>query len=135
MPPLIEFVVKGTPVSARGKSERKKKWKRKVREQAAAAWGPIAMTKQLKSTFIHFHKGATPPLDNDNISRPTHDAMTKIIYADDVQVIHTETIQKSLDSPLNIQGVTQLLLDAYNEGEDFLYVRLDDLPVQIILSE
>jgi hypothetical protein len=133
MPPLLEFVVTGTPVSHRGKARRKRKWMASVEDSAREKWKNPPMKSKLKCTLIHFHKGGDAPLDNDNMAKPVHDAMEAIVYDNDNQLIHTDAIQTSIDSPLAIEGASKLLLDAIAQGEDFLYIRFDEPPNTIRL--
>jgi Endodeoxyribonuclease RusA len=134
MPPLLEFIVQGTPVSGPKGGANLKKWRRRVEEQARLNWKKAPLTQKLSSILIHFHKGDIAPLDNDNMSKPVHDALTKVVYDDDRQVIHTRSIQTSVDSPIAIEGATQVLLDSIALGDGFLYIRIDEIPVRILLA-
>jgi hypothetical protein len=134
MPLLLEFIVKGVPASGPKRGPNLKKWRRNVEEQARLNWKKSPLTQKLSSTLIHFHKGDIAPLDNDNMSKPVHDALTKVVYDDDRQVIHTRSIQMSVDSPIAIEGATQVLLDTIALGDGFLYFRIDEIPVRILLA-
>jgi hypothetical protein len=135
MPPLLEFVVPGVPVSGQGGRINKRKWRNAVREAASAAWsGRSLIAKRLRSTLINFHKGNEPPLDNDNLSKPLHDALINLVYSNDRWLIQTQVIQVDIDSPITIQGATGLLLENIRKGEDFLYVRLDEPFDTLVLS-
>jgi hypothetical protein len=131
MAALLEFVVIGTPVSAQGGKTNLNKWKKAVRDQAWDLWRKDPTKQKLRSTMIHFHKGDTAPLDNDNMSKAVHDAMIKVVYVDDRQVIFTHAVQVNIDSDIRIHGASQLLLDSVAENKDFLYFRLDEIPDSI----
>jgi len=84
--------------------------------------------------LINFHKGNEPPLDNDNLSKPLHDALINLLYDNDRWVIQTQVIQIDIESPITIQGATALLLENIRRGEDFLYVRFDEPLDTLVLS-
>src|SRR5947209_5014708 len=95
MTPVLEFVVKGTPASGQHHGVTWNKWKQKISDHAKRHWKQAPTPRKLKSTLIHFHRSDVAPLDNDNMAKPVHDAMDKIIFEDDRQLTHTEVIQVS----------------------------------------
>src|SRR5207237_552775 len=42
--------------------------------------------RQIEGHPHHFHVGEKPPLDVDNMSKPIHDVMNKLVYEDDRQI-------------------------------------------------
>ena len=140
MPPILEFIIVGNPVTFRAKKKRKKgllaKWKSKVKEEAAKHWPwphKEPLTATMQCTLIHFHKGADSPLDNDNLSKPILDAMTRVIYEDDIQLVHTHVYQTDIDHPPDLQGATPILVEAISDGKDFIYIRFDPPQERITL--
>jgi Holliday junction resolvase RusA-like endonuclease len=84
MPLHLEFTVEGPPVSHQTKEKAAlKRWKTKVRDEAAKTWTGPPVTGRLNFTPINFHEGATPPLDDDNMVKPIRDALNKLVYEDD----------------------------------------------------
>jgi crossover junction endodeoxyribonuclease RusA len=135
--PLLEFTVDGPPVSHQTRDKTNlQMWKTAVRNEAARRWGKKApLSGKLKCTIINFHEGDEPPLDDDNMVKPIRDALNKLVYSDDRQITYSETIQVGIDAPIKIRRGSAVLLAAYNKGDEFVYVRIDDAPDFIQLSQ
>jgi crossover junction endodeoxyribonuclease RusA len=67
--------------------------------------------------------------------KPVRDALNGLVYQDDRQITYSETIQVSIDAPIKIRRGSAVLLAAYNKGDQFLYVRIDDAPDFIQLPQ
>jgi hypothetical protein len=125
MAALLEFVVMGTPVSSGGGKSNLRKWRRALKEAAQAVWRGPPLKKKMCSTLIHFHKGEAAPLDNDNMSKVIHDALNKLVYADDRQVVDTHAIQISLDAgAISLEQPSALLIATLALKRDFLYLNI-----------
>ena len=83
----------------------------------------------MKAILINFHRGEKPPLDVDNMSKPIHDVMNKLVYDDDRQIRQAEITHVRIDAPFSIVGASRILVDAVRAGNEFVYVRIED-PVE-----
>jgi hypothetical protein len=129
MPLHLEFTVEGPPVSHQTKDKAVLAgWKARVRGEAAKTWTGPPVTGRLKFTLINFHEGDTAPLDDDNMVKPIRDALNKLVYEDDRQITHTETVQLCIDAPVKVRRASDVVLAAYAKGEPFLYVRVETAP-------
>jgi Holliday junction resolvase RusA-like endonuclease len=123
----LEFVVIGTPVSNQSTNPLNlTAWKATVKGEAQKVWTSAPLTGRLKAIIINFHRGEKPPLDVDNMSKPIHDAMNKLVYEDDRQIRQAEISHVRIDAPFSIVGVSQILVDAVRAGNEFVYVRIED---------
>jgi crossover junction endodeoxyribonuclease RusA len=135
--PHLEFTVLGPPVSqqARDKSGLSA-WKSAVWAEAAKHWGNRPpLTGKLKCTIINFHEGPDATLDDDNMVKPIRDAMNGLVYGDDSQIRYSETMHISIDAPVKARRASEIVLAAYNRGDVFLYIRIDDAPEIIQLPK
>ena len=132
---LIEMTVLGPPISHQCKDPAVlKKWKATVLAAALPLWaGKPLLTGRLKCTIMNFHEGSKPTCDDDNMVKPIRDALNGQIYQDDKQITYSETIQISINAPVQIRRGSPVLLHAYGIGDEFLYLRLDDAPAYIQL--
>jgi hypothetical protein len=130
----LEFVVLGPPVSHQTSDKAKlKAWQAAIKAAAAKSWTGPPLEGVLKFLLINFFEGNRPPLDDDNMVKPIRDALNKFIYDDDRQIQHSETIQVSIEAPVRIRHASKILLDAFAQGDEFLYVRVEDAPAVIQL--
>jgi len=65
--------------------------------------------------------------------KPVRDALNAFVYIDDRQIRYSETFQIPIDDPIKIRGASAILLAAYSQGKEFLYVRIEDAPAFIQL--
>ena len=127
--PRVEFIVEGSPTSHQTKNKKAlHAWKLRVRSEAGKVWTQPPLTGLVQCTIINFFEGTQAPLDDDNLVKPIRDALNGLVYQDDKQITHSETIQYGIDAPVKIRRGSSVLLDAYGKGEEFLYVRIDHAP-------
>jgi Holliday junction resolvase RusA-like endonuclease len=128
--PHLEFTVAGPPVSHQTKDRAALgAWKAAIRAEATKVWGAgLPLTGKLKCTILNFHEGEDAPLDDDNMVKPIRDALNGLVYVDDSQIRYSETIHICIDAPIRIRRASAVLLTAYGQGDEFLYVRIDDAP-------
>ena len=74
-------------------------------------------------SVTYFYEGTTP--DVDNVIKPIQDAPEGIAYVNDKQVADTRSRKKSLDGSYRIRGASPVLLLAFAEGVEFLYIRIE----------
>jgi Holliday junction resolvase RusA-like endonuclease len=123
----LEFVVLGPPVSNQATNTTNlNAWKATVKGEAAKAWTKAPLSGKLKAIIINFHIGDKPPLDVDNMSKPIHDVMNKLVYDDDRQIRQAEITHVRIDAPMVIAGASKILVDAVQKGQPFIYVRIED---------
>lgn len=135
--PHIEFTVDGPPVSYQTKGRSSlQAWKGTIRAEAAKRWiDRPPLTGRLKCTIYNFHEGESASLDDDNMVKPIRDALSGLVYVDDSQITFSETAHIGIDVPIKVRKASIVLLTAYNRGDTFLYVRIDDAPEFIQLPE
>lgn len=93
MPLYLEFTVEGPPVSHQARDKTAlKRWKARIRTEAARTWTGPPLADRVKFTLLHFHEGATAPLDDDNMVKPIRDALNKLVDGDDKQITHSELV-------------------------------------------
>jgi hypothetical protein len=90
------------------------------------AWKAAPLRGRLKAIIINFHAGDKPSLDVDNMSKPIFDVMNKLVYDDDRQVRQAEITHIRIDAPMSVAGASKVLVDAVQEGRQFVYVRIED---------
>jgi Holliday junction resolvase RusA-like endonuclease len=123
----LEFVVLGPPVSNQTSDRTNlNAWKTAVKVEAARAWTEAPLSGKLKAIIINFHVGDKPPLDVDNMSKPIHDVMNRLVYHDDRQITQAEITHVRIDAPMVIVRASRILVDAVRKGEPFIYVRIED---------
>ena len=128
----LEFVVKGTAVSAQAKRrDTIERWKTKIIEASRSALpdGHFATVARLAATLFYFPADEMEG-DLNNIVKPILDAMNRHIYMDDRQ-IHRIVVQK-----FEPEGVFDFLLpssalrNALDRPKPVLYIRLSDDPFE-----
>ena len=123
----VEYVVLGPPVSNQSTNPATlNQWKATVKGEAKKAWSNAPLKGRLKAILINFHVGEKPPLDVDNMSKPIHDVMNKLVYEDDRQIRQAEITHVRIDAPMVIVGASKMLVDAVRAGRQFVYVRIED---------
>lgn len=127
--PHLEVTIAGTPVSPQGKNKTNlNAWVAKIKAEVAKVWTGPPLTGHLKFTVYNVHAGDKPALDDDNMVKPIRDALNKIVYLDDGQIRNSETKHICIDNPQIIRGASLVLLTAFSNGAEFVYIRVDDAP-------
>jgi Endodeoxyribonuclease RusA len=123
----VEFVVLGSPISNQStNAARLAAWKAAVEAEARKAWTKAPLEGKLKAILIHFHQGEKPAVDVDNMSKPIHDVMNKLVYDDDRQIRQAEIVHVRIDTPMIFAGAAKLIADAVQVGKPFVYIRIED---------
>jgi Holliday junction resolvase RusA-like endonuclease len=123
----LEYVVLGPPISNQSTNPTNlRAWKATVKGEAQKAWTKPPLTGKLKAIIINFHTGDKPPLDVDNMSKPIHDVMNKLVYDDDRQIRQAEITHVRIDAPFVFVGASRILVDAVRAGKQFVYIRIED---------
>lgn len=121
---VLEFVVNGTPVSVQGSGDARRFWQQRVAEaasQAAGEWVPSGTDSVVLSVAYFFVYQAVADLDN--IVKPLQDALKRIAFEDDIQVVDliASMRPKGHGAPPTMNA---MLFAAFNGGSDFVYVRV-----------
>jgi crossover junction endodeoxyribonuclease RusA len=127
----LEFIVAGTPVTARSKNAvRLKEWRDKVRAAALAKWPPGEAPElgTLRIVVMYFHDAPAVRKDNDNIVKPIQDALNKLVYADDRQISDTSLRKTDLNGNFKVRGQSAILFEGFALDTEFLYVRIEAAP-------
>jgi crossover junction endodeoxyribonuclease RusA len=123
----VEYVVLGSPISNQSTNRATLvTWKAAVEAEARKAWTKAPLKGNLKAILIHFHRGEKPTVDVDNMSKPIHDMMNKLVYDDDRQIRQAEIVHVRIGTPLVIVGVSKMIVDAIQVGKPFVYIRIED---------
>ena len=60
------------------------------------------------------------------MSKPILDVLQTIVYDDDRQITQAEITHLKIGAPYSIVGVSKILVNALQAGQQFVYVRLED---------
>ncbi len=116
----LEYVVLGPPISNQATGTRGhanlSAWKAKVKAAARKLWTAAPLKGKLKVILINFHEGEKPSLDVDNMSKPVHDVMNKLVYEDDRQIRQAEISHVRIDDPMSVAGASKMLVDAVQKA-------------------
>lgn len=130
MPLPFEFIVPGPPVSQQARRRAlRDQWMQEVRRAAALDWGAEpAFANEVMVTILYFFDGSR--LDVDNIPKPILDALTGLVYADDGLVTDLVCRARQANGNLMLDDATDLLRSALRDSGEFLYIRIENSPVQ-----
>jgi len=95
----------------------------------AAAAGPKCpepLTSNDLRIKVTFYYNVLPDFDSDNISKPICDALNGIAYRDDHQLADRIVKRRDMGKPYVFRGIDPELAVAIAEGEEFVYVEIDD---------
>jgi crossover junction endodeoxyribonuclease RusA len=125
----IEFIVDGPPVSHQTKNKKAlPAWKATIRAAAASLWAGMPSKGLLQCTIMNFYAGPAPSLDDDNMVKPIRDAMIGIVYDNDSQIRVSHHAQWSNQDYFQVQGASKIIVDALQQGKEFVYVKIEDAP-------
>ena len=79
-------------------------------------------------TITYFYDDDSVPIDVDNIPKPVLDALKELVYLDDNQVTDILCRKRNLNSDLRIENPTEVLAEALDSGNKFLYVVIEEAP-------
>jgi crossover junction endodeoxyribonuclease RusA len=132
----FEFTVPGPPLSQQAKRrDRLREWRQTVLAAALALWpsseAPIDVP--IKITVVYYHEGATIRMDNDNMLKPIQDALNGRIYVDDRLIVAASASKMPVDGPYRVRRMSRVIADAFVQGDEFVYVRIEHAPVGDLL--
>jgi len=110
-------------VQAKKKKDRKN-WKDYVRATANEKWsGAPYNSGNLHVTLVYLYDDA--PVDVDNIIKPILDALTGLIYDDDVLITDVESHRRSLAGSFEVAKYPDLLIKGILSGKECVYVSIE----------
>jgi hypothetical protein len=122
----LEFVVLGLPISNQSPGPNLTAWRSAVAGVAGMNWSNRPLTGDLKAIILNFYAGSRPTVDVDNMSKPILDVMQNIVYGDDRQVFQVEIAHLKIGDAYSILGVRPMIVNSMQQGNPFVYVRLED---------
>ena len=127
----FEFLIRGRPVSQQTRRrERLKEWKDLVRKEAMSFWSPshTAAEGPVCITVVYLYEEAA--LDVDNIIKPIQDALIGLAFPDDALVTDAIIRRRSLRGTFDLSDVSSVLIEGFEDGGEFVYVKVGDAPPQ-----
>ena len=123
---MVRFVVKGRPVSIQGSASSRAKWAAAVANAAVGKCAAPLDGNDLRIRITFFYN-TLPDFDTDNISKPICDALNGSIYHDDHQLGERHARRKDIHGSYQIQDVDPALAAAITDGEDFVYIEVEQI--------
>lgn len=121
---LFDFLIPRRPLSVQAKRKKNlQRWKAYVRAEAAKRWSRDTLTEGSAHLKL-FYLCNDDPVDADNIIKPIQDALSGLIYEDDVLVTDVECHRRRLSETHNITDYPELLLDGLNSSNECVYVQV-----------
>lgn len=96
----------------------------------AAAAGPKFSTPLNDNNLrirITFYYNTLPDFDTDNVSKPICDALIGVAYSDDNQLSVRIARRLNINGSYRIRGINPELAVAIAEGNDFVFVEIDQV--------
>ena len=127
----FEFLIKSRPVSQQTRRrDRLREWRDFVRREADGYWssthvpadGPVCIT------LVYLYDEAA--LDIDNIVKPIQDTLVGLAFPDDSLVTDIIARRRHLRGTFDLNRASPVLLDGFEYGDEFVYVRVGDAPPQ-----
>jgi hypothetical protein len=122
---IVDFYVRGTPVSLQARGPSLPAWKAKVRATCPVP-SSAPTTADVSVVITYFYDGTAPAVDIDNIIKPIFDAMKGVAYVDDNQVVAVHCSRVNTSAALLFANPTAALLAALAAPGDFVHVVVDN---------
>jgi crossover junction endodeoxyribonuclease RusA len=134
----VEFRVTGTPISNQSHNRQLlAEWRAAVAyaasEEVGGGFAPVTDDVELKVVYYYVNGSAQIP-DEDNLLKPIQDALIGIIYQDDSQVVDGSCHKRDLDGRFQVRRLSQVLADAFVQGDEFVHVIVRDAPDSGVLQ-
>ncbi len=69
-------------------------------------------------------------LDVDNIPKPIQDALIGVAFPDDSLITDAILCRRQLRGSFDLSGVSSVLIEGFDYGDEFVYVHIGDAPSQ-----
>jgi crossover junction endodeoxyribonuclease RusA len=76
---------------------------------------------------ITFYFNILPDFDTDNMSKPICDALIGVAYSDDSQLCERIARRKDINGSYRIRGINPELAVAIAEGNDFVFIEIEQV--------
>ncbi|HGS4803853.1 TPA: RusA family crossover junction endodeoxyribonuclease [Vibrio parahaemolyticus] len=122
---MFELVLHKRPVSLQVKKrENLQAWKDFIYGRARDIWNRAPLTEDvdIHLTLVYICNDA--PVDVDNIIKPIQDALSTLVFADDVQISDVESHRRFLSEGIDVTNLPPLLAEAVATGEECVYIKL-----------
>ena len=129
----LTFVVEGPPVSQRASNQSRARWRQKVSLAAQSEWssGP-AVEEAVAVTLICLI--ADRDIDVDNVPKPILDALSELVYQDDVQVTDLVVRKRRLSEVRFERDPPPKLVRYIGTGRPVVHVSVDTVQTEETLS-
>ncbi len=94
--------------------------------------GDSPSTELVMVIVTHFFDRVAP--DVDNIPKPILDALKGLVYSDDSQVTDLLCRKRNLNDVSQVQSPSIILNEAFDRGDEFLHIVVEDAPIQEVIS-
>ena len=129
----INFVVRGTPVSCQSKGLALRDWKRKIASVARSRVPFSTPAGEVAISITHYYT-FMPRCDTDNVCKPICDALSKIVYDDDHQLVERIARRVPLARKFRLWGMPRELAMALCEGREFVFIQIKCLDREALWS-
>ncbi|WP_422411895.1 MULTISPECIES: RusA family crossover junction endodeoxyribonuclease [unclassified Endozoicomonas] len=122
---MIEFLLHKRPVSLQVKRrENLQAWKDFIYGRARQFWRgpPLTEDNDIHLTVVYFCNDS--PVDVDNIIKPIQDALSSLVFADDVQITDVESHRRYLSDGIDVTNLPSMLAEAAATGEESVYIKV-----------
>lgn len=125
----IQMCVPGTPVSFRARRDQVLAWRQKVEEVARQHVSEPFDEDDLVVRITHFYR-CPPRCDADNMSKPICDALSRIAYFDDRQIVECTCRRIPLGRAFRLGGMPPELAVALCGGDEFVYIQVEQVRLE-----
>lgn len=129
--PNLEILIGRRPVSVRTRKRAVyRAWKRLVNAEARRVWaGRPIHAGEVRLTVVFLCADA--PIDVDNVIKPIQDALSGVVYADDVKVTDVDCHRRYFSDPIDLARIPPLLFAPALDETECVYVRVEPaLPLE-----
>ena len=130
----LEITIFGVPVSQQTRrGERLEKWRQDIRSVASREWNEAPSNAgALIVTITYVYDDIL--LDVDNIPKPILDALKRVVYSDDDQIIDLLCRKRDLHANLQSQSFSTVLTEALARSTPLVHIVVDNAPDQEVIS-
>ena len=107
-----------------------REWQAFLRDQAERIWpsGEKPGEGLVALTLLYLYESAA--LDVDNLAKPILDALKGLVFADDALVSDAIIRKRDLAGEFELAEAPTLIIEGFERGGEFVYVRITNAPPQ-----
>jgi hypothetical protein len=121
----FEIVVLGTPIAGQGSTDARRRWQNEIRAVARNMWPdselPVVRAVSFRLAYFYVYAQAA---DLDNITKAAQDALEKIVYLNDRQIVDLVVSARPKQGDYRI-NVTPVLARGLAGHSDFVHIVVD----------